>query len=189
MQNSNMKNLMLITLLAIANVAFSQCLGGDCQNGYGKFKESDVLYTGIFVNGKKNGRGCNDYVNGNKYCGNFKDDKIEGKGEMTFADGASYAGDFKNGKPEGSGTYKYPDGAFYVGAFKNGNANGRGKLTISGDFQNGEFQNGELIKGFTKQTEAAQIKGLNKCITGNCESGFGEFEDSLGNQYKGNFVN
>lgn len=53
----------------------------------------------------KNGLGCMQMLNGDKYIGNFKNDTFNGKGKLMFSSGDYYEGDFKDGKINGIGSY------------------------------------------------------------------------------------
>ncbi|WCL81815.1 caspase family protein [Saprospira sp. CCB-QB6] len=66
----------------------SECLEGDCEQGYGKSMDyKGRVYEGYFVNRK-----------------------YEGKGNLTYTDGSKYEGDWKNGLPDGEGTHYYRNG-------------------------------------------------------------------------------
>ena len=58
------------------NVGFTECIEGDCDNGYG-------TYT---------------FANGDKYIGEYKDGEIHGQGTLTYADGRVEKGIWENGQ-------------------------------------------------------------------------------------------
>jgi hypothetical protein len=95
-----MKKLSLYIFLVLmwCNVAFAECIKGDCTNGYG-------TYT---------------FASGNKYVGEFKDGKRHGQGTFTTADGGKYVGEWKDGKPHGQGTFTKSDGTIKKGIWENG---------------------------------------------------------------------
>lgn len=162
------KLLITLNLLFIATIVTSQCVLGDCKNGFGKMQYQDAVYEGNFINGKFTGQGKLTAKNGNFFVGEFIEGKIA-KGKFTWANGASYEGDFidgmkvgfgkeydKNNKLiyegsflnnvyDGTGTY-YEDGYKYIGGFKNGRFHGQGKLyDEKGNLKYGEFKEGKYI--------------------------------------------
>jgi len=46
--------------------------------------------------------------------GVWKEGKVEGKGEFVGADGRVYSGEFKNDKKHGNGVLRWPDGKFII---------------------------------------------------------------------------
>ena len=57
-----------------------------------------MRFEGQFKNGKKNGMGRLDWVDGSYYKGNFEEGVFEGQGEYYFAEQEkTYIGDWKNG--------------------------------------------------------------------------------------------
>ena len=81
-----MKNkLQLLLFLLLSISTFSQCLSGDCYNGYGKYKFSDgSIYTGDFINYQFQGKGTINYISGNTYNGDWYNHKMNGKGIFLF---------------------------------------------------------------------------------------------------------
>ena len=73
-----MKKLFLYIFLVLlwCNVGFTECIEGDCDNGYG-------TYT---------------FANGDKYIGEYKDGEIHGQGTLTYADGRVEKGIWENGQ-------------------------------------------------------------------------------------------
>lgn len=62
----------------------SNCIIGDCYNGYGKFKDSNGVYEGNFVDGGANGEGVFIFMNGDRYEGSFVNGKANGQGKITY---------------------------------------------------------------------------------------------------------
>jgi len=103
---------------------------GDVQNGnphgVGVLfnPKGDVIFTGSFRDGLKNGQGVYKYHKGNRegdsYVGGYKDGDLHGQGTYTWADGRKYIGIFKKSKfwngigydvnGEISGTYSAGEG-------------------------------------------------------------------------------
>ena len=106
-----MKKLLGILVLGLlwCNVGFTECIKGDCINGYGTYTLTSGInagskYVGEWKDDKENGQGTytwvsgNTWLNGNKYVGEFKDEKRNGQGTYTFANGTVDKGIWKNNK-------------------------------------------------------------------------------------------
>lgn len=65
------------------------------------------VYTGMFKNGFKHGKGKILYKDGSWYEGDWIYNKIEGKGNMVDNNGNSYEGDFKDNLKNGIGKCHY----------------------------------------------------------------------------------
>ncbi|UTW66665.1 hypothetical protein KFE94_00710 [bacterium SCSIO 12643] len=119
----------LLVLLSFAVNA--QCLEGDCENGFGKFKcDCGYIFEGEFRNGEKF-KGTltkEDLV----YIGEFKNDIAEGFGTMKYKDGSWYEGTFVGNVPHGYGTYSFGNGQMYIGEIFEGAFKGLG-VQISKD--------------------------------------------------------
>ena len=72
------------------------------RNFKGKFvyKNGDT-YEGDLVNGRPNGNGVQNDVNGHKYVGHFADGEPDGKGKLEIKNGDTYEGIFSNGLKTG----------------------------------------------------------------------------------------
>ena len=165
-----MKKLLSVIFLTLlfCNVAYAECISGDCKNGQGTYTypsggkyvgewkdgkrngqgtytyPSGNKYVGEYKDGKRNGQGTYTYSNGNKYAGGHKDGKRNGQGTFTFSGGEKYVGEYKDSKQHGQGTFTYPDGENYVGEFKNDKINGQGIYTwADGKKFVGKFKNGK----------------------------------------------
>ncbi len=90
-----------IILIIIFKTFFlhAQCLSGDCVNG-----------KGVYQSVKR----------GWKYTGIFKNGKPDGKGKMVFNDGRFYEGDFSNGKYHGTGTMHLDENVQIKGTWRDG---------------------------------------------------------------------
>ena len=147
---------------------FSQCISGDCNNGFGILQDPYSVYEGNFVNGKRNGKGTRTWTDGRKYTGDWlndsrygigtyigkselistgvwESDMMTGKGTRIWPNGDKYEGDFFWSAITGKGTKTYSDGSKYTGDWLNGNAHGKGTLiksdgtTLRGDFVDGNY--------------------------------------------------
>ena len=126
-----MKHLKLFLSLFIALSqlqALSQCLEGNCENGYGVFQCScGYLYKGEFKDGKKvhGSQEAEDYF----YQGDFKDEMAHGEGEIHYPDSSWYAGAFEQSYPHGVGKYQLASGKIYLGEMVYGDFHGIGSLS------------------------------------------------------------
>lgn len=112
------------------------------RQGYGTFKYNNGdVYTGVWANNKRDGYGTCKYKNGDTYEGYWKNDTCQ-DGTLTYANGDEYNGRWKKGKINGWGKYRKADGSTYEGKFKDSKKDGGGLLiTADGDTIAGEFRN------------------------------------------------
>ena len=113
------------------NLLYKGNIVNNLPNGQGTLKSflDDSIYEGEFVNGKKNGTGKIQFVNGTIYQGTFQNDKYEGNGKLTLPNGCIYEGEFHDNYFNGKGKFIYSNGKIYEGDFRNGNKCGFGKLS------------------------------------------------------------
>lgn len=77
----------------------TQCVGGDCENGFGK---------AVFGNGEY-------------YIGHFEERQFDGQGVLFYNDGSRFIGSFLKGALNGDGRYLGADGSLIeMGIFENG---------------------------------------------------------------------
>jgi hypothetical protein len=179
-----MKNIFL--MLLFSNVTFSQCVSGDCKNGFGKYDFGFATYEGIFKNGKPNGQGTMDYGGGDKFVGNFTNGQEDGDGKLykknipldvTYVNGKvkirekqvtiggnapTVAGCQKGDCYNGFGTIKFDSGNRYEGNFENGIKSGEGTFYYaSGNTYSGNFVNNNFSKGtFSYANEKMSFEGI-----------------------------
>ena len=112
------------------------------RQGYGTFKYNNGdVYTGTWYNNKRENEGTCTYNNGDTYKGYWKNDTCY-QGTLTYANGDEYSGFWSKGKIYGRGKYRKADGSTYDGLFKDGKKDGGGLLIIAdGDTIAGEFRN------------------------------------------------
>ena len=115
------------------------------RQGYGTFKYNNGdVYTGNWYNNKRSGRGMCKYKNGDSYEGDWENDTCQ-DGTLTYANGDEYYGRWKKGKINGWGKYRKADGSTYEGKFKDSKKDGGGLLiTATGDTIAGEFKNDNM---------------------------------------------
>lgn len=208
-----------ISLLCFQNYVLSQCIKGNCQNGYGTFRyKSGATYKGNFKDGQIYDQGILYFSNGDRYVGQWQNRKRHGKGKLLFANGDAYQGNFAANKLHGHGLMEYADGAEYEGNWDNNQITGNGIMVYAnGDKYEGEWQNGKrhgtgkliLVNGKVQegdwledafQDPAALIlvddnpsefldKNLRDCNKTHCENGSGIYEYADGSKYIGAFKN
>jgi uncharacterized protein (TIGR02145 family) len=163
--------------------SFSQCVEGDCNNGFGKYLYSNGdVYVGEFKEGKITGKGKFTWSNGEYYEGSFVLNKRWGYGKDVMENGDVYEGDFLNNSRHGFGRMNYSNGEIYEGNWVSGMRTGKGKKI----FKNGEIQEGDFVNGELKIV-LSNVENSTYCITGNCINGFGSYKWPEGNTYKGQF--
>ncbi|MFN8250825.1 MAG: hypothetical protein U0V75_03000 [Ferruginibacter sp.] len=156
-----MKQAIVIIFCCTAAIAKSQCLSGDCKNGWGKRDMGYAVYEGNFKNGKPDGNGTMDYGEGNKYQGEWKNGVEHGRGllfEKNVATQVAYNNGQKLEPPKplivigtdgvekqkedikgcksgdcanGFGVMEFPSGNKYEGNFKNYQFHGKGKMSFA----------------------------------------------------------
>jgi clan AA aspartic protease (TIGR02281 family) len=190
----------------------SNCVKGNCHNGFGVWKSKDYEYVGNFKyglpegygemtsragykykgqfkNARKHGKGTWTYPDGYTYVGQFIDDEPHGLGTLYLTGGHKFTGEFQNGIPEGTGTWFYPNSEKYVGSIDNGLANGEGKYYYSdGSRYEGGFKN-DMKHGFGIVYYANDEVHFKGNFKENLEDGFGTKEFSNKQIYEGNWQN
>ena len=111
------------------------------KQGYGSLCGATGTHTGNFVNDRLEGRGTYVANDGSVvYTGDFVGGLMSGTGSCIFAGGGSYTGQFLKGVQHGYGTHIWANGNVYKGEFRDGKMHGRGRLTFAtGDAYEGEF--------------------------------------------------
>jgi|LGOV01.1.fsa_nt_gb hypothetical protein len=190
----------------------SDCISGDCENGYGKIKYNNGTYEGNFKNGIKHGKGFYKWNSKDSYEGDFKDGKKDGHGVYHYSDGWKHIGEFIDGKLTGKakqynekgklvfegyfvkgklhgyGTSHFNNGGKYVGEYSNGKRHGYGKeINKNGDVAyEGQWENGKTKSNVGNKTPDTNIAKTKGCISGNCTDGYGKYVYDNG-YYKGFF--
>jgi hypothetical protein len=119
---------------------------GACGKGTVEYDNGDI-YTGEFVDGRRNGHGTLKYSNGDIYEGEWKDGNTSiCIGKFTGFNGATFEGQWRDGKMDGHGKMVYANGDKFTGNWKQGMRHGKGVLTYSnGDSFEGEWKDGKTI--------------------------------------------
>jgi hypothetical protein len=139
------------------------CTGEDSQfynQCYGTIDLGFYTYTGEWINGKRTGRGAEEFSDGKSYIGQFKNGEKHGKGLAYLPNGITYTGEWKEGKRHGQGKMSLPGDSGYEGAWREDKPHGEGILTERGIITEGIYYKGNYVpamcenNGFTKGTES-----------------------------------
>lgn len=153
------KSIAFIYVLIISNnQLLSQCLSGDCQNGFGsKIYPDSSRFDGNFEKGfKKNG--IYTYKSGDTYEGSFTNNLRDGFGIYSYKNGETFKGLFLKDKKE-YGTYHFKNNDIYTGSFENNLPNGYGVM---------KYKSGKVIEGYWDKGKASwhyNTDSLNQQLT------------------------
>ncbi len=158
------------------------------RSGRGRFVwASGQTYDGDWRDDVAVGDGAMTFPNGDRYQGQVRDGLPQGRGRMQFANGDQYEGPFERGIPEGEGVYTEKDGSRYTGQMKAGVKQGRGKLV----WATGQSFDGDWV--------ADKAEGVGKLVFANGDRYEGPVTNGLpqgkgvkvfasGDRYEGDFV-
>jgi hypothetical protein len=126
-------------------VVFTGAWARDRRNGYGELDKGTIWYKGNYVDDRMEGKGKQQWENGDYYEGDFRGDLRHGNGFMRFASGDEYNGTFTNGFMHGQGVYTWKNGEKFIGEFTEGKM-GEGRIdyginvTGEGTFENQSYR-------------------------------------------------
>ena len=104
------------------------------------FIDDRSIYHGQWKNGKRHGRGKQNWTDGSIYEGFWLNDSANVYGRLIHSDGDCYEGEWFNDKAQGKGLYIHKDGAKYEGEWLEDKQHGFGKETwIDGAKYEGGF--------------------------------------------------
>ena len=165
-----MKYVYTLIFIVLLHQGYSQCIEGDCVNGYGKYTcDCGYLFEGIFENGERiTGTLTKENL---VYTGEFKFDLAHGFGRIMYKDSSWYEGLFVENVMEGYGTFCFPDGQKYIGELINGSFEGLGiqfiptKDSLLNKIEIGHFNN-DLLNGW-----GGEISTVKEIYVGNYKDG------------------
>ena len=135
----------------------------DKPSGIGSLQDSEKIYNGHWLSGKKHGHGVETWYNGRKYEGEWRSGLLHGNGILISISGSIYKGSFHTGTYHGHGTITYSRGS-YTGQWNHGTYHGHGRhITEQGVFD-GQYHY-------------------------NVRHGNGTFTDTIGNIFSGSWRN
>ncbi|CCW67660.1 unnamed protein product [Phytomonas sp. Hart1] len=94
-----------------------------------------AVYQGAWAHGRRNGRGSQQFPDGNIYDGEWQDDERQGHGVMIYHNGDCYEGDWAHDERHGKGEMAWKKGAagyteLYEGTWVHGLPSGQGRSTM-----------------------------------------------------------
>ena len=193
------KAILLIILMTFLN-SFSQCIDGDCDNGFGTYIYSDRStydrYEGQWENGLMNGTGKLYFTNGWIYEGEIQNDTIRGIGKFetntvirTGLLKSVYDGNSLSIILDG------PDGTFYdknnnitaSGIFQNDQLNGQGEIQYDSQIRSGSFIDNKLNgNGIIEFVNGDRFEGVFK---NGQRNGYGVQTTAKGGELRGRWMN
>lgn len=164
-----------------AGKSYSQCIDGNCEDGYGVFVDDyKNRYSGFFKDGEYSGEGTLIFYGGDVYIGNFKNDMFSGKGTYIWGEtGEKYFGHWENGKRQGIGTTFLEDGTSSTDVWRDDEIVEEGTKygLLNGSSKNGytvfAYDDGTIYEGYLKNYEKHGQGILNKADGSRYE---GEFQ-------------
>lgn len=133
--------------LAKATVISVKYTNEDKTSGIQTFENGDI-YTGSFLDGKKDGHGLLTTRSKRTYDGGWANDVPHGFGVNTFPNGKIYKGEYKLGRPYGNGQWIYSDGKTYSGTWVKGEFINENNKKDTLDFRIVTFLINILVIGF-----------------------------------------
>lgn len=145
------------------NSSGTGCVSGNCNDGWGKYVyEGEQYYDGFWQGGKRHGYGLYKWPGSGKYIGSWNNDQMRGYG-----------------------VYIADNNDNIIGWYENGNLNGLG-ITVSGeDWKQGIFSNGNVSTAYSYYSNNVDTG----CTAGDCQSKYGKFVWSNGDQFIGFWKN
>lgn len=203
--------IVIFTLSLLNSInSYSQCIQGDCKEGYGKFNFSNGdIYEGEWEDDKFHGKGKYLYNDGSYFEGLFKNNKLDGDGirydakndlkiigsfenwklqdgkvKFIFGSGEFYEGGLKDLKFHGKGKYTSKDKSYYEGEWDNDKKSGYGKYVYANkSTYEGEWKN-DLFHGKGTYTYHDKTIYEGEWKDGK-EDGYGVIKYSTGEKYEG----
>jgi hypothetical protein len=146
------KLIFICLFLFNVTLTYSQCINGNCINGFGEKKYPDSSrFVGTFENGTKKS-GTYFYPNGDVYKGLFEKNQRSGLAVYTHKNGEVFSGTFTNDK-KAFGKFVFLNGDVYTGTFENSQPDGYGTIVT---------KNGKKWEGQCRHCGGFSFYRLNK---------------------------
>ena len=192
------KTIIFITLMSYS-ILSSQCIEGNCQNGFGTYMYDDSMYEryeGQWQNGLMNGEGKLYFTNGWIYSGQIQNDTIRGIGKLetnafikTGLLKSVYEGNSLSIILDG------PGGTFYdkknnitaSGVFQNDQLNGQGQIQYESQTRSGSFIDNKLSgNGIIEFINGDRFEGV---FRNGQRNGYGVQTTAKGGELRGRWLN
>lgn len=137
----------LIYLFLGSHCLMSQCISGNCQDGFGVKTYTDgSRYMGAFLQGNRQGIGTCFWKNGSRFFGEWKMDKPEGVGVFINSQSVKQQGLWKKGKLYEENASIVTQNLFSAasriqGCLSGDCISGKGVMMANGDIYMGDFKN------------------------------------------------
>ena len=179
----------ILTFIICSQTLIAQCLEGDCQGGFGKFRfQSGALYEGQMSYGRLNGKGTLKYTNGDIYTGDWKMNKREGKGVLITSQGLKYHGPFVNNQLHGLVRVYDMQGGYFEGQWLAGQPEGSGQyVDAGGKIAKGKWSDKSFVTALTTPNPP-KSEYIADCNLVPCGTGKGKLVFDDGSVYTGFFV-
>ncbi len=180
--------LVLCLVICLGHSSSSQCLKGDCIEGYGEMRLADgSIYKGQFRQGRMHGQGIRYYRRGDVYLGWFVEGLRQGEGRLKFAEGHDFLGQWKADRREGFGRMRWRNGDRYEGQWHRDQPHGKGTYTFAdGRRYEGYFVNGQFEGfGILYYPDGSQYEGMWR---NGKKNGEGTWLSASGEQWHGQWI-
>jgi hypothetical protein len=156
------------TLRDLASIRYPDLLKEICEDATVERTKTygTAIYTGQFVNEKRQGFGKFTLKGGDYYEGEWFNDKQHGEGKFRWKKKSIerkskvYEGQFVDGFRTGQGKLTYSDTRYYEGGFKKNARHGEGTLHyVNGNVERGEWIDGRIKSGIVQYEDGHHEEG------------------------------
>lgn len=163
------------------------CLSGDCKDGFGTFVYEGTIYIGQFKNGREDGEGTSIETNGTTYKGQWRKGLKKGFGVETDPDGITLAGNWDVLYLRGQGIETLPNGYYMKANYTHLNWHKSEKYFTKDnvEIKSKEYYTKLENEFSAKKNQALAIAAQPKCISGDCQNGYGVIQYNDGTKYYG----
>jgi serine/threonine protein kinase len=144
------------TMAGEARIAAARAARSGLENAERITADDGASYVGQAVDGKRQGLGVLEFMDGDRQAGEWKNNILNGLGTERLSDGPRYEGQWSTGLPAGLGVREKPGSERAEGNFAAGRLEGLGTRRVLSQptlTQTGEFQ-GDTLNGLGVETLA-----------------------------------
>jgi hypothetical protein len=163
------------------------CLTGDCENGIGTEVYEGTTYIGQFKKGRSHGEGTSIQKNGTTFKGHWEKGLKKGEGTETNPDGISLTGNWDIVYIHGQGTETLPNGYYMKAKYThlNWHKNEKYYSKDNVEISRKEYSEKKESKYSIKENAEKALAAQPKCISGDCQNGYGVIRYNDGTKYFG----